>query len=296
MRIITGLLFGFMMFVGFSQDRNSLNIGVFADCQYCDCETAGNRFYRNSLQKLSESINHFNENTKVDFVVNMGDFIDRDIESFIPLNSILQESDKPVINLPGNHDFAVEPENRNKIAGMLGLKEMYHSFVQEDWKFIFTDGNDISFNSDDPEKVDIAKQMTKKLKENGDPNFYEWNGGIGHKQLVWLKNQLEEAKQEQLKVVVFCHYPLLPQGAHTLWNYGEVLAILNNYKCVKLWMNGHNHAGNYAFDEGIHFVTLKGMVETEKENAFAEMVLSDNLIEIRGYGREENRRLKLDEK
>ena len=59
-------------------------------------------------------------------------------------------------------------------------------------------------------------------------------------------------------------------------------------------MNGHNHAGNYVFQYGIHFVNLKGMVETETENAFSIISLIDKQIEIKGFGREESRNLLLE--
>ena len=49
--------------------------------------------------------------------------------------------------------------------------------------------------------------------------------------------------------------------------------------------NGHNHAGNYIFHKGIHFVTLKGMVETKLENSFSEITFFDNQIDIKGFGR-----------
>jgi predicted phosphodiesterase len=78
---------------------------------------------------------------------------------------------------------------------------------------------------------------------------------------------------------------------HTLWNSEEVLAVLSKFRCVKLYLNGHNHAGNYAFQNGVHFVNLKGMVETENENAFSVITFSDKKIEIKGFGREESRSL-----
>ena len=56
-------------------------------------------------------------------------------------------------------------------------------------------------------------------------------------------------------------------------------------------MNGHNHAGNYAFQHGIHFVNLKGMIETETENAFSVLTFLDEKIEIQGFGREKSREL-----
>ena len=58
---------------------------------------------------------------------------------------------------------------------------------------------------------------------------------------------------------------------------------------VKIWLNGHNHAGNYGKFEGIHFVNFKGMVDTETENAFSILTFFNNRIEIEGFGREKNR-------
>jgi hypothetical protein len=59
-------------------------------------------------------------------------------------------------------------------------------------------------------------------------------------------------------------------------------------------MNGHNHTGNYALQNGIHFVNLKGMVETENENAFSVVSFTGQKIEIKGFGREANRLLVFD--
>jgi predicted phosphodiesterase len=105
---------------------------------------------------------------------------------------------------------------------------------------------------------------------------------------------LQKASNKNQEVAVFCHYPLLPFDAHTLWNSEEVLAILWKFSCVKIYLNGHNHAGNYAFQNGIYFVNLKGMVETENENAFSVISFSDKKIELEGFGREKNRSFVLD--
>ncbi|MEE4285766.1 MAG: metallophosphoesterase [Mariniphaga sp.] len=270
-----------------------ISFGVFADCQYCDCETSNTRFYRNSLQKLENAVAHFNQNKNLEFVVNLGDLIDRDFASFSPLKPILQKLNKPVYHLPGNHDFEVEPHHLEKVPEELGLSAMYYSMVKKDWMFVFLDGTEISVFSGNKENVKLAEKMSAKLKAEGKPNYYIWNGGIGKQQLNWFNNQLKEATAKNLNVAVFCHYPLLPFESHALWNQAEVLEILNNYSCVKLWLNGHNHAGNYTFQNRIHFITLKGMVETETENAFGEVILNDKIIEIRGLGREPHRILHL---
>ncbi len=268
-----------------------IKIGVFADCQYCDCETAGSRFYRNSLYKLDECIQQFNENEKLTFVVGLGDLIDRDFDSFDGVNTILEHSNHTVYQVVGNHDLAVEKTRLEQVPAKLNLNQTWYSVTEQDWLFIFLNGNDITVHSNNNETVNKAKEIIEKLKNKNKPNYHEWNGGIDPEQLKWLEEELQKADDSKRKVAVFCHYPLLPFEAHALWNSEEVLAVLAEYNCVKLYMNGHNHAGNYAFQHGIHFVNLKGMIETESENAFSEVTFLDKKIEIQGFGREENREL-----
>jgi predicted phosphodiesterase len=277
-------------YTSFSQ----IQFGVFADCQYCDCETSGNRFYRNSKTKLDECIRQFNQNKNISFVVGLGDLIDRDFASFDTINTVLATSEKEVFQVIGNHDLEVQKEFLEKVPEKLNLTQTWYSFAKKEWLFVFLDGNEITFNSNNPEIVRQAEEITQQLKKENKPNYHEWNGGIGTRQLIWLEKQLQQAETKKMKVILFCHYPLLPLEAHTLWNSEEVLTLLQKYSCVKLWLNGHNHAGNYAFQHGIHFVNLKGMVETENHNTFAEVDLTDKKITITAFGLEENRILKIE--
>lgn len=282
----------FIVFMNFNFPALSqLKIGVFADCQYCDCETAGSRFYRNSLSKLEDCITEFNQTKKLKFVVGMGDLIDRDLASFDSVNSILTKSKKEVYHVIGNHDLAVEKNEFVQVPMKLNLTETWYSVAKKGWLFIFLNGNDITLHSYNREIVKEAQELTEKIKKEGKPNYHEWNGGIGEEQIKWLDKELQKAENKKWNVAVFCHYPLLPLEGHALWNSEEVLAVLTKYNCVKSYMNGHNHAGNYVFQNGIHFVNLKGMVETENENAFSVISFSNEKIEIDGFGREEDRTL-----
>ena len=70
------------------------------------------------------------------------------------------------------------------------------------------------------------QQLIKKLKDEGEPNAIEWNGGLGEKQLVWLRSQLDESIIKNEKVIILCHF--LPGNAgrpRNLLNYREVLGI-----------------------------------------------------------------------
>lgn len=268
-----------------------LRLGVFADCQYCDCEPMGSRFYRSSPKKLLECIGRFNREENLAFVIGLGDLIDRNFSGFDTLQPILDQSNHSIYNIPGNHDFEVEKEKLVKVPKALGLEKTYYTVEKDDWLFVFLNGNEITFNSPNPEIVEKAGKMLADLKTAGKPNSYKWNGGMSQQQISWLEKQLKAAENNNQKVAIFCHYPLLPFEAHALWNAEEVLEVLKKYNPIKLWLNGHNHKGNYTKQNGIHFLTLRAMVETETQNAFSIITFSREKIEVDGFGREPDRNL-----
>lgn len=290
------ICFGFLILLANGMIKTTeaqVEIGIFADCQFCDCETAGNRYYRNSLEKLEHCISDFNAINKIDFVVGLGDLIDRDFDSFKKVNVVLAESNHNVYQVSGNHDFSVQRNYFEEVTGQLNQTYPYYSIDHKNWRFIFLNGNDITLSSNNKRTIKQAEHLLSELNKNNQPNNKEWNGGIGQKQIDWLKTQLKEAEKDRLNVVLFCHYPLLPLGAHSLWNSTKILSILHHYNCVKAWINGHNHAGGYTKQNGIHFITLKGMVETETTNAYSVISFSEKEINITGFGREQSRILEI---
>ena len=112
-------------------------------------------------------------------MVNFGDLIDCKYESYAQLKSILKKFKKILLNVPGNHDFEVEPEYISDVPEELGLDKMYYSFVKEGWLFVFLDGNDISFFLNNPHMLRQAENMTTKLKKEGKPNQTTIRGMAG---------------------------------------------------------------------------------------------------------------------
>ena len=278
----------FVMIFFQNQSNAPLKIGVFADVQYAPYENINERYYKNSIQKLNKSMEQFNAEN-LNFVVGLGDLIDKDFSSFENTLSNLRKSKHAVYQVIGNHDLSVEDEYIESVPQKLGLKKEYYSFTENRWRFIFLNGNEITLLTKEEEVKAKAEKMLKKLSENNKPNDQTWNGGLGEKQILWLSRELKTAEKKGEKAIIFCHYPVYPLEKHCLWDYEKVLKVLEKHSCVKLWLNGHNHAGNYGKYSKIHFVTLKGMVETETKNAFAIISLHENRIEIDGFGREENR-------
>lgn len=69
--------------------------------------------------------------------------------------------------------------------------------------------------------------------------------------------------------------------------------VLEPYTCVKAWFNGHDHKGNYGVQEGMHYATLHGMVDTPDTNAYALVEVYADRIVVVGSGRETSRSLGL---
>lgn len=286
------LLFIFLsifIFDSKAQEKPIFSFGIAADVQYCDCESKGQRYYRSSLKKLNECVDVFNSKN-LSFVIQLGDLIDKKIESFDSVLTIYNRLKMKQYHVLGNHDFSVDNRYKNSILNRLDLKNGYYDFKLKSWRFIVLDGNDISFHrfvagSDNYQKAEKLYNKIRITKSD----IPEWNGSIGRDQLNWLKAKLVKSSKIKEKVVIFCHYPIFPKNIHCLWNDDEVLNIIESFDCVVAYINGHNHAGNYAFHNHIHYLTIQGMVETIDTNAFAIIEVYPDKLNVVGYGREHSR-------
>ena len=262
--------------------------GAVADCQYCS-KTSLLRKYNLSPKKLTECVEQYNK-LDLAFVVHLGDFIDRDFESFNVVSPIFAKLKAPRYHVLGNHDFSVADDKKELVPKRMGLKSRYYEFTHKGWRFIVLDGNDVSlyaYPKDDP-RTKAATAFHRRLKA-GTPT---WNGGVGGKQLVWLKGRLAVAAKAGERGILFCHFPVHPENIHNLWNHEAVTSLLAEYSCVAAYLNGHNHAGNYGEKSGIHYLTIKGMVDTLKNSYGVVEVYEDRLV-LKGFGRQEDREMKL---
>ncbi len=271
-----------MLMTSLSADASPLEFGVIADCQYANIENKGARLYRSCPQKLADAVNNFND-SNVEGVFHLGDFIDIHYESFQTLFSISKKLNVPLYHVLGNHDYSVANKYKADIHRLLGMPARYYSFTRKNWRFVVVDGNDVSTFGWPKESEEHRRNM--HLYKEKYQNEETWNGGIGEIQLKWLASELQIADDLKQHVVILSHFPVYPEDRHNLWNADEVLDLLTNYKSVRAWFNGHNHSGNYAKFSGIHFVTFNAMLDTE-ETAFSRVKFSDTNIEIIGTGKQ----------
>ena len=282
---ITFILNSLMMF---AQTQNSQQpdeiFGIFADCQYKNHITVGTREYKKSKGKLLEYKNIMNEKMPAG-IINLGDFIDAGAESIDDLMLTYHSFKMPVYSVIGNHDFEAYKKNPQRIYQAMMIPKPYYTIEKDKWKLIFLDGNIMSLYA--WKKGSKEYRQSKKYKKLIAKDSPEWNGGLGKKQLDWLENELKDANENNKKALLFCHFPIAPEGIHNLWDSKKVLQLMNKYKCAKAWVNGHNHAGHYEEDNGKLYLTLKGMVEAGG-NSFGLLKLYQNKIILEGYGRQDS--------
>lgn len=275
------------------KENSNLTIGIVTDVQYCACKPNETRFYNNSLTKLDSCIKYFNSQ-KLDFVAHLGDVIDRDFSSYDVVLPRFKKFDAPVYYILGNHEFNVIDSLKTKVINKFGLEKDYYSKNIGDWKFIFLNGDELSaFYPKSKSQQIETDSLFKQLKVRKKCNATAWNGGISKRQFEWLRNELVQSQQENKKVIIMCHFPVYPTACLNLLNDDEVVGLMNNFKCVKAYFCGHNHAGDYGFKNGIHYITFKGMVETRDTVSFAKVTLTSDSMFVEGHGRELSRRLKI---
>src|ERR1041384_4954719 len=130
-------------FIARAADKPTLRLGLVADPQYADIDPMYTRYYRQSIGKLTEAIDHFN-GQELDFCVNVGDTIDQQWKSFDEMLKIFGKSKHKFYHLLGNHDFEVEQDLKAKAPGRLGMEKRYYSMTQNGFCLVMLDTNDVS--------------------------------------------------------------------------------------------------------------------------------------------------------
>jgi predicted phosphodiesterase len=258
--------------------------GIVTDAHFADVDARGSRYYRASMAKMTECVALMNEQ-KVDFLIELGDFKDqgtpaREQETrqyLVTIEKVFRRFEGPRYHVLGNHDvdsiskaqFQATIENSGIPKGAT-----YYTFDTRDLHFLVLDAN---YSAD-----------------GGDYNHgrFDWTDtNIPPQELDWIRKDLASTTKP---VIVFIHQQLDGTGSHTVKNAAEVRHILQKSKRVLAVFQGHNHAGQYSQIEGIHYYTLKAMVEgSDKEsNSFAivEMDAQHNLV-VNGYRKAVQKRM-----
>lgn len=278
---------------GVTPTEHAVRLGLIADPQYSEKPSQGGRFYKEAPARLSEAVQRFNQE-QVDFVVNLGDLIDgngaQSREDLAKVLSVLGKAKTPVRHVVGNHCLEVEP---TALFSDLGLSSPYYDFEAGGWRFVVLYTMDVSVKAPagSPERAEAQKRLA------ANPRLPQYNGAVGAKQLAWLRERLGLARAAGQRVILFSHHPLLAAASNaslTPWNAEEIVKALEESGVVAACFAGHDHRGGYAWRNGIHYLTLPGMVEAPAgSNAYAILLTGKECLEVQGFGTVTNRTLVL---
>ncbi|WP_241676329.1 metallophosphoesterase [Bremerella volcania] len=221
-----------------------LRIGLMTDLHYADKKPVGSRYYRETLDKIAEASGKLS-GSSLDFLVELGDFIDAADAVDVEL-SYLKTIAKPFAGIChdrhyvlGNH--CVDTLTKEEFLGAVEREKSYYSFDRSDYHFVVLDSC-----------------FRKDGKPYGRKNSIWTDANVPPEELEWLADDLQ---RNEKKTIVFAHQRLDNEGDHAVNNSPEVRKILEDSGNVTAVFQGHSHANDYHQVNGIHYCTLRAMVE-----------------------------------
>jgi len=260
-------------------DIKPVRFGIFTDSHYADREPSGTRFYRESIDKLSECIDVMNSEN-VDFMIELGDFKDQGNppveEETIRFLSVIEKEycrfKGPHYHVLGNHDH----DSISKDQFLQGISNTGFSAAQPYY----------SFNTGSVHFVVLDANYTSDGKPYDHGNFDWTDAFIPGRQLRWLKKDLSATSKP---VVIFIHHRLDITDENKIFgpsNADKIRRILENSGKVIMVFQGHEHSGALNRINNIPYYTLKGMVEgsgSENNSFIIAEINKDLSIKICGF-------------
>lgn len=226
------------------EESTMLRIGMMTDMHYADKDPAGTRYYRETLAKLAEASQKLGP-MKLDFLVELGDFIDA-ADSVATEQTYLKTIAKPFAEICddrhyvlGNH--CVDTLTKEEFLGGVEQEKSYYSFDRGGVHFVVLDAC-----------------FTSNGTPYGRKNFTWTDANIPPEELEWLAADL---KGTDKKTIVFAHQRLDIAGNHAVKNASAVRQIFQDAGNVWAVFQGHSHANDYHEVSGIHYCTMRAMVE-----------------------------------
>ncbi len=263
--------------------RAACRFGLVTDPHYADADMRDGRFYRESVPKMRECVELMNDEG-VDFLVELGDFKDQDepgveedtLRYLRDIEAELQRFDGPTYHVLGNHDAdsISKPQFLAAITNTgIEPERSWYSFDQGGVHFVVLDAN---FRADGAPY------------DHGDFDYRDTN--LPPEQLDWLAADLADSPAP---TILFVHQRLDGEGPLFVNNADEVRLLLRRRGNVIAAFHGHDHAGGYNLIDGIHYYTLRAMVEgTGPDNSsYAIVDVGERGIGITGYRRALSQRL-----
>lgn len=242
--------------------KAEFSFGVVADVQGGGHETRIGRRYREAAGKLEMAVADYNSRD-LSFVLDLGDITDRAVPAdFAPIQAAYARLKAPFHLVAGNHGHEY---SRNLIEKLHHAQEGYYTFSPKPgWRFVMLNGQDAGY------------------------------GVLGPAQLDWFRSELAAAKAAKDRVVVCSHFAVTQDSAryHLMKAPEPVIEAEEKSGVVVAHLAGHDHKGGYVELNGIHHLTLQGMVEAPLAgNGYGRIEVYKGFMLLCGVGTVPSRRM-----
>jgi predicted phosphohydrolase len=231
---------------------SSVRFGMVTDCHYADADPVGTRLYRKSLGKLSECVDRMIAE-RVDFLIELGDFKDENrppVEEKTLLH--LQTVETVFRRFPGRKYHVLGNHDMDSISKRQFLSQVQNTGIDAGRSYY-------SFDAGGLHGIVLDANYRSNGRDYDHGNFDWTDANVPAAELDWLRRDLAASSGI---VVVFVHQRLDGTGLVFVKNAGEVREVLQASGRVLAVFQGHHHEGGYSHMEGIHYYTLKAVVES----------------------------------
>jgi len=167
-------------------NKPAFSFGVIADVQYAKqvSKHPETRPTPISIDKLKTAIDDLNTEN-LEFLVHLGDLIDRDSSNFKAALDVFSKSKAKVKYVLGNHDFCDADYNYGTFEETLSAYDMtndtrYYYFDVNNYRFIVLDTNELGIIEHPKGSLEWEKgsSFLKDLQDSGAVNAQAYNGGL----------------------------------------------------------------------------------------------------------------------
>ena len=239
------------------RNRDIARFGIITDLHHTNKTDSTSRKYSAALSKAQHFVNVMNFK-RADFIIELGDFTDTlagdkdPVENLNEIESVFTSFRGPQYHVLGNHEF----DNMTR-ADL--LPNLNNTGIPAGQTYFSFDRNGIHCVVLDADYTVAEPHRAFDMQTPAD-TFWNWKDAwIPEEELNWLIADLASANKP---TVVFSHQVLHRENTedHTIKNADVVRGILENDGQVMAVFSGHDHRGESAVREGIHYLVLEGNV------------------------------------
>lgn len=262
MRKLLHVTLAFVFWAGLANAETLVRFGVITDVHHTNKPDIKSHKYSASLAKTAYFVDIMSQE-RADFIIELGDFIDTLANGKDPVQNLNEVEDifssfaGSHYHVLGNHEF--DNIEREDLLPRLNNTDIpvgatYYSFDQNGVHCIVLDAD-----------YTVAEPHRPFDRQDPARPFWNWRDAwIPQEELDWLAADLAASNAPTL---VFVHQALHRDVAedHAIKNAPAIRRILENDGQVLAVFSGHDHRGEIAFSNGIHYFILEGNVGTSRD-------------------------------